>query len=63
MAGSRTRVDSPESVVVIFSLESSMKMRSFLSQWMEALGSAATRQRRVSGSPSHRATSWAFSLF
>ena len=42
-------------------LESSIKMRSFLSQWMAAFGSEATKQANCKGSPSIKATSFGFS--
>ena len=62
MAGSRVRVDAPSSVVITFSRESSIKIKSFLSQWMADLGSDATRHFNSRGSPSDNATSRGFSL-
>ena len=62
MAGSSVRVDAPSSVVMTFSRESSIKIRSFLSQWMADFGSDATRHFSSKGSPSDNATSRGFSL-
>ena len=62
MAGSSVRVDDPSSVVITFSRESSIKIKSFLSQWIADLGSDATRHFNSKGSPSDKATSRGFSL-
>jgi len=47
------KTDLPSGWLMTLNLESSMKTRSFLNQRISALGSAATRQVRVKGSPKY----------